>query len=151
MPGRAISPGSRSPRGDGSRRPALLSLFDRRESGGGKKVGKICGVCFLSFLIETGGNAVEEIRSVHVVLDVFLAGPHDLDGAVDMLSDLNGASDTVDLQPPAKATADEMIGHPPVVHGGVGVLARRRRGARDDLVADPDFAAVLADVDRAVH
>src|ERR1700676_3066347 len=105
----------------------------------------------LSLLIETGGYAVEEIGSVHVVPDVFLAGPHDLDGAVDMLRDLDGAPDTVNLQPPAKATADEMIVDHHLVQRQGGDFRRRRLGARDGLVADPDFAAVLADMDRAVH
>src|SRR4029077_8165084 len=98
-----------------------------------------------------GGYAVEEIGPVHVVLDVFLAGPHDLDGAVDMLRDLDGASDTVDLQPPAKATADEMIVDHHLVQGQARDFRRRRLGARDGLVADPNFAAVLADMDSTVH
>jgi len=32
--------------------------------------------------------SVEEVRPVHVVLDVFLARPDDLDGAVDMLREI---------------------------------------------------------------
>ena len=104
-----------------------------------------------SFLIETGGYAVEEIWSVHFVLDVFLAGPHDLDWAVDMLRDLDGARDTIDLQPPAESTADQMIVDDHLVQGQASGLRRRRLGARDGLAADPNFAAVLAYVDRAVH
>mgnify|MGYP003694067579 CR=1 FL=1 len=45
----------------------------------------------LSFLVETGGHAVEAAGPVHVVLDILLARPYDLDGAVDMLRDLDGA------------------------------------------------------------
>ena len=104
-----------------------------------------------SLLVETGGDAVEEIGPVHVVLDIFLAGPHDLHRAVDLLRDLDGASDAVDLQPPAKAAADQMIVDHDLVQRQAGGLRRRRLGARDDLVADPDFAAVLADMNRAVH
>ncbi len=62
-----------------------------------------------SFRIETGGHPVEEIGPVHVVLDIFLAGPHDLDRAFDLLGDLDGADDTVDVQPPAESAADQMI------------------------------------------
>ena len=104
-----------------------------------------------SFLIETGGHPVEEIGPIHVVLDVFLAGPDDLDGTVDMLGDLDGASDAIDLQPPAKAAADQMIVDHDLVQRQAGGLRRRRLGARDGLAADPDFAAVLADMNRAVH
>ena len=44
-----------------------------------------------AFRIEAGGDAVEPIGPVHVVLDVFLAGPHDLDRTVDLLGDLDRA------------------------------------------------------------
>ena len=39
-----------------------------------------------SLLIEAGGQPVEPIGPVHVVLDIFLARPHDLHRAVDMLA-----------------------------------------------------------------
>jgi hypothetical protein len=68
-----------------------------------------------------------------------------------MLRDLDGANDTVDLQPPAKATADEMIVDHHLVQRQDGDFRSGRLGARDGLVADPNFAAVLADMDRAVH
>ena len=41
-----------------------------------------------AFFVEPGGEPVEPVGPVHVVLDVFLAGPHDLHGAVDVLCDL---------------------------------------------------------------
>ena len=85
------------------------------------------------------------------MLDIFLAGPHDLDGTVDMLGDLDGANDAIDLQPPAEAAADQMIVDHDLVQRQAGGLRRRRLGARDGLAADPDFAAVLADMNRAVH
>ena len=105
----------------------------------------------MPFRIEAGGDPVEEIGPVHVVLDVFLAGPHDLHRAVDMLGDLDGADDAVGLQPPAEAAADQMIVDHDLVQRQAGGLRRRRLGARDGLAADPDFAAVLADMNRAVH
>jgi hypothetical protein len=59
-----------------------------------------------SLLIETGRNSIEEIGPVHIVLDIFLARPDDFDRAVDMLRNLDGANDAIDLEPPAKAAAD---------------------------------------------
>ena len=105
----------------------------------------------LAFRIEAGGDAVEEIGPVHVVLDILLAGPHDLDGAVDLLRDLDRASDAIAFQPPAEATADQMIVEHDLLQRQAGDLRCRRLAARDRLVADPDFAAVLADVNGAVH
>ena len=59
--------------------------------------------------------------------------------------------DAVGLQPPAKAAADQMIVDDDLLQRQAGGLCGRRLGARDRLAADPDFAAVLADVNRAVH
>ena len=74
-----------------------------------------------------------------------------LTGPSTCLRDLDGANDAVDLQPPAKAAADQMIVDHDLVQRQACGLRRRRLGARDDLAADPDFAAVLADMNRAVH
>ena len=59
--------------------------------------------------IETGGHPVEPIRPVHIMLDVFLAGPHHFDRAVDMFGDFYRARDAIDLQAPAESTPDQMI------------------------------------------
>src|SRR3981189_693752 len=56
-----------------------------------------------SSFIETGRHPVEETGPVHVVLDVFLARPHDLDRTFDMLRDLDGANDAIDLQAATEA------------------------------------------------
>ena len=56
--------------------------------------------------VEAGGQPVDEHGSIHVVLDVFLARPHDLDRTVDLLGDLDGSDDAVGLEPPAEAAAD---------------------------------------------
>ena len=85
------------------------------------------------------------------MLDVFLARPHDLDRTVDVLGDLDGASDAVGLEPAAEAAADQMIVHDDLVQRQAGGLRRGRLGAREGLGADPDFAAVLAHMNRAVH
>ena len=61
--------------------------------------------------IETGGYPVQPERPVHVVLDVFLAGPDDFDRAVDMLGDFDRARDAIDLQAPTESTPDQMIVH----------------------------------------
>ena len=104
-----------------------------------------------SLCIETGGHPVEEIGPIHVVLDIFLAGPNDLHGTLDLHGDLDGASDAIDLEPATEATADQVVVDHDLVQRQAGGLCRRGLGARDGLVADPDFAAVLADMDRAVH
>src|SRR5713101_5122529 len=103
------------------------------------------------FRIETGGYPVEPIRPIHIVLDVFLAGPYDFDGAIDMLGDFDRARDAIDLQAPTESTPDQMIVHDDFVQRQARDLCGSRLGARDDLVADPDFAAVPADMNRAVH
>jgi hypothetical protein len=104
-----------------------------------------------AFLVETGGYPVEESGPVHVVLDIFLTGPHDLHRVVDLFGDLDGASDTIDLQPPAKAASDQMVVDHDLVQRQTRDLCGSGLGTRNHLVADPHFAPVLADMDRAVH
>ena len=96
--------------------------------------------------IETGGHPVEEVGPVHVVLDVFLAGPDDLHRAVDLLGDLDRAHDAVDLEPPPEAAAEQMIVHHDLLQRQPGGLRRGGLGTAQDLGADPDLAAVLAHV-----
>ena len=62
-------------------------------------------------LIETGGHPVKEVGPVHVVLDIFLAGPDDFHGALDLLGDLDRTHDAVDLESPPEAAAEQMIVH----------------------------------------
>ena len=104
-----------------------------------------------SLLVETGGHPVEPIGPIHVVLDVFLARPDDLDRTVDVLGDLNCASDAVDFEPPAEPAADQVIVDHDLFQRQTGSLRRRRLGSRQHLGADPNLAAVVADMDRAVH
>ena len=59
--------------------------------------------------IQAGGDPVEEIGPVHVVLDVFFSGPDDLDRTVDLLGDLNGANDTVHFKTPAESATNEVV------------------------------------------
>jgi hypothetical protein len=46
---------------------------------------------------------------IHVVLDIFLTGPHDLYRAVDVLRDFDSANYTVNLQTTTEAATEEMI------------------------------------------
>ena len=104
-----------------------------------------------SLRVQTGGEPVEPIGPVHVVLDVFLARPHHLHRPLHLHGDLNRAGDAVDLEPAAKSAADQMIVDRDLVQRQAGGFRRGLLSARDDLVANPDFAAVLADMNRAVH
>ena len=61
------------------------------------------------FLIETGGHPIEEGGPVHVVLDIFLARPHDFDRAVDMFGDLNRTRDAVGFESTAEPATDQMV------------------------------------------
>jgi hypothetical protein len=94
---------------------------------------------------------VREERPVHVVLDVFLAGPHHFYGPVDLLGDLHRPGDAIDFQSPPKTAADQMIVHGDLVGRQAGDVSRGCLRPRQHLVADPDFASVLANVHRAVH
>jgi hypothetical protein len=85
------------------------------------------------------------------VLDIFLARPHDFHRPVDMLRDLDGADNTIGLQPSAEAAADQVVVDDDLVQRQAGGLRGRRLDPRHGLAADPDFAAVLAQVNRAVH
>jgi hypothetical protein len=101
--------------------------------------------------IETGGQPIEPIRPIHVVLDVLLARPHDLHRTVDMLRDLDRPSNTVRFQPAAEPVADQMVVDHDLVQRHIHYLCGRGLDSRHGLGADPDFARVAADMDRAVH
>jgi len=88
---------------------------------------------------QTRGNSIEPIRPIHVVLDIFLARPHDLHRTVDMLRDLHGACGTISLQPPPEATPDQMIVDHNLVQRQACRLRRCRLDARHRLAADPDL------------
>jgi len=96
-------------------------------------------------------EGVREKRPVHVVLDVFLAGPDHFYGPIDLLGDLHRAGDAIDFQPPPKTAANQMIVDDDLVERQAGDIGRGRLRPPQHLVADPDFASVLAHVHRAVH
>src|SRR5262245_15611758 len=104
-----------------------------------------------ALLVETGRQAIDEERPVHVVLNVLLARPDDLDGSLDLERDLDGTGDAVDLQAAPEPAAEQMIVHNDLVQGQAGGLCCHRLSPTEYLGADPDFAAILAGVHRAVH
>src|SRR6202171_1078113 len=104
-----------------------------------------------SLVIETSGYPVEETGPVHVVLDIFLASPHDLHRTLHLHGDLNRAGDAVDLEPATEAAADQVIVNHDLVQRQSRGFCRSGLGSREDLVTDPDFAAVFADMNGAVH
>src|SRR5581483_5692784 len=63
----------------------------------------------LPFVVQAGGDAVDPVGAIHVVLNILFAGPDNLHGTIDMPGDLDGADGAVGLQPPAKAAAEQMI------------------------------------------
>src|ERR1700681_829399 len=104
-----------------------------------------------SLVIETGGYPVEETGPIHVVLDIFLAGPDDLHRPLYLHGDLHSAGDAVNLEPATEAAADQVIVNDDLVQRQSGGFCGSGLGSREGLVADPDFAAVLADMYGAVH
>src|SRR4030095_3276015 len=101
--------------------------------------------------IQPGGEPVEPIGPVHVVLDVFLARPYHFDRTIDLPGDLHGATDAVHFETPAESASNEVAVHDDLCQVRSGGFRRRGRRAREGLRADPDFASVLAYVDRAIH
>src|SRR5262245_37141071 len=105
----------------------------------------------LTLVVQARGDTVQPIRPVHIVLDILLARPYDLHRTIDLLGDFDGADRPVGLEPPAKAAADQMIVHDDFFSGQTRRLRDHRLNARDRLVADPDFAFILAEMHSAVH
>src|SRR5258706_3983302 len=68
-----------------------------------------------------------------------------------MLRDLDSPTDAVNLQAPAEAAADQVIVDHDLVQRQAGGLGGRRLDSRQELRADPDLAAILAYMGRAVH
>src|SRR5258708_33741246 len=99
-----------------------------------------------ALVVEPGREGVREERPVHVVLDVFLAGPNHFYGPIDLFGDLHRAGDAIDFQPPPKTAADQMIVHDDPVERQAGDISRSSLCPPYHLIADPDFATVLAPV-----
>jgi len=104
-----------------------------------------------SLLIETGRDPVEPIGSVHVVLDIFLAGPYDFHRTVHMHGDLNSPSDAINFEPATKTAAEQVVMHHDLVQRETCGFCRRGLRSRDGLIANPDLAPVATDMNCAVH
>src|SRR5215470_9205520 len=63
----------------------------------------------LALRVHARAESIVVIRPIHVVLDVFLARPDDLDGPLHLLRDLNGPHGTVELEAAAESAAQQMI------------------------------------------
>jgi hypothetical protein len=101
--------------------------------------------------IEAGGEPVIVIRPIDVVLDILFAAPDDLHRPVNLLCDRNGLGDAVHVEPAAKAAAEQMIVHLDLVGREPSHLRGRSLRAGHHLDSDPNIAAVLGDVHRAIH
>jgi hypothetical protein len=102
-------------------------------------------------LVEAGRQAVIIIGADDVVPDVLFVGPDDFDWCADLFDDVCGLGDVIDLQPPAKAAIQKMAVNPDLVPRQPGRFADRRLGPGDDLVPNPDIAAVRAHLDGAIQ
>src|SRR3954470_24190187 len=105
---------------------------------------------WLALRIEARAYAVVVVRPVHVVLDVFLPRPDDLDRAGDLLRDLHRAQRAVVLEAAAEATAQQMIVDADLIAAEPGELHDGRLGEAGHLHAGPDVARVLRQVHGAV-
>jgi len=85
------------------------------------------------------------------VLDILFTGPNDLHRTLHLHGDLDSARDAVDLEPATEAATDQMIVDDDLVQRQSRGLCGGGLRSREGLAANPDFAAVLADVNRAVH
>ena len=92
--------------------------------------------------VQARGEPVVVVGSVHVVLDVLLAGPDDLDRPIDVLRDRDRLGDKVDLEPPAEAATQEVVVHPHLFRWKAGHLGGDRLGAGRHLRPHPHVAAV---------
>ena len=85
------------------------------------------------------------------MLDVLLAAPDDFHRSIHLLCNLDGEDAAVDIQPSAEAAAEQMIVDLDCILRQAGELSNRGLGQGRRLGADPDVAAILAEMDGAVH
>src|SRR5262249_35211520 len=103
------------------------------------------------FIVEAGGDAIVVIGAVHVLLDVFLAAPDNLDWMAQLLANERCLYDEVELKPSAEATAEEMVVDTHLIdgestHARYGFLRSRR-----NLRADPYIAGTRRHGYRTIH
>jgi hypothetical protein len=85
------------------------------------------------------------------MLDVLLAAPDDFHRSIHLLRNLDGEDAAVDIQPSAEAAAEQMIVDLDRILRQAGELSNHGLGQGRCLGADPDVAAILAEMDGAVH
>ena len=105
----------------------------------------------LACRIHTRAHAVVVVRPIHVLLDVFLPRPDDLDGPAHLLRDLHGAQRTVVLEPAAESAAQQVVVDTYLLARQAGELHDRRLRETGHLCAEPDVAAAIVHLHGAVH
>jgi hypothetical protein len=85
------------------------------------------------------------------VLDIFLAAPHDLHRSIHVLRDLDGEDTAVDIEPAAETAAEQLVVNPDCILRQAGDPGDHSLSQCRRLGADPELAAILADLDCAVH
>src|SRR5208337_3428255 len=101
--------------------------------------------------VQPGCKAVIVIGTIDVVLNVLFASPDHLNGKIDLLGDLHGPGDTVDVEAAAEPAAEQVVVDRDLFQWQASDGGRCGSGPGCDLRADPDIAAVAANVYRAVH
>src|ERR1043166_3038127 len=101
--------------------------------------------------VEAGGDPVEVIRTIDIMLNIFLAGPDDLDWALDLLGDTDGLGDVVMLQAPAESPTQQVVVETDFLERRAGDLGGGRAGPALNLGTGPHLAAVRSHVDRAAR
>src|SRR3984957_4595419 len=96
------------------------------------------------------GDGVAIDRTKNIMLDVFFAGPHDLDGAIDLLGYAHGRDHHVGLELAAKTAAEQVVVDDYLLDRQPRRLRRLRLHAGHDLRAGPDLASIGRDVNRGV-
>src|ERR1041385_226579 len=78
--------------------------------------------------IEAGGDPVEVVGAIDIMLNIFLAGPDDLDWALDLLGDTDGLGDVVMLQAPAESPTHPEVVETDFLERQAGALGGRAAG-----------------------
>ena len=101
--------------------------------------------------VQAGGDPIIVVRPVHVVLDVFFAGPHHLHRTWDLLRDFDRPDNEIHLEPTAEAAAQEVIVDLDFFRRQTSRFRDRGLGEGRHLRSHPDIAAIRTNVDGAVH
>src|SRR5258706_2764132 len=100
---------------------------------------------------EARREAVVINGTIGIMTDVFLAGPYDFEGALDLLGNAHRLLDAVNLEPPAEAATQIMIAKNDLVERQAGKLGGGRLAAGLYLDANPDLAGIGFHMHCAVH